>query len=198
MHAARVRAAVAGTLVACVTALACDRESGDGKPPVGSEPAVDGSGRVSQPARVAQTMGPVELRVVYNRPSARGRALFGALVPWDSVWNPGADEATRLEISHDVLIEDSTLKAGRYSIWAIPRPDRWTVILSRAWEVQHRPYPEGQDALRLEIRPDSAPHMETLAFGFPVAARDSAVLELRWGTVSLPLRVEALERVEEF
>ncbi|MQA90178.1 MAG: DUF2911 domain-containing protein [Gemmatimonas sp.] len=53
--------------------------------------------RVSQPARVTQRMGSTEMTIVYNRPTARGRDLFGALVPWDSIWNPGADEATRIE-----------------------------------------------------------------------------------------------------
>src|SRR5688572_10199070 len=60
--------------------------------------------RRSQPARVTQRMGSTEVTIVHNRPVARGRELFGALIPWDSIWNPGADEATRIEVNEDVLI----------------------------------------------------------------------------------------------
>lgn len=117
------------------------------------------------PAEVRQIMGSTELRVIYNRPAARGRELFGGLVPFDSVWNPGADEATRIELTDDILI--------------------WTVIFSRAWDVFHTPYPEGQDALRLEVPVETAPHVESLSFGFPMAMRDSARMELSWGDARL-------------
>ncbi|MEX1258977.1 MAG: DUF2911 domain-containing protein [Gemmatimonadota bacterium] len=145
--------------------------------------------RVSQPARVTQRMGTTELTVVYNRPVARGRDLFGALVPWDSIWNPGADEATRLEVDEDVLIEGQVLPAGRYSLWAIPGPAEWTLIFSRSWDVPHRPYPEGNEALRLRVRPEAADHMETLAFYFPFATADAAILALHWGEIRIPVSV---------
>lgn len=152
----------------------------------------DGADRGSQPAEVRQRMGSTEIAVVYNRPSARGRDLFGGLVPYDSVWNPGADEATRIELSEDVLVEGVPLEAGKYSIWAIPRPDRWTIIFNRAHDVFHIPYPgEEGDALRLDIRPRAAPHMETMAFTFPVVAVDSAELDLHWGEVLIPLRLRS-------
>jgi hypothetical protein len=147
--------------------------------------------RVSQPARVTQRMGPVEITVVYNRPVARGRELFGTLVPWDSIWNPGADEAARIEVDGEIEVEGERLPAGRYSLWTIPRASgEWTLIFSSAWEVQHRPYPEGNEVLRLQIRPlTGLDHMETLAYYFPVATADSATLHLHWGTTVLPIRI---------
>lgn len=147
----------------------------------------DGSDRGSQPAEVAQRMGSTEVRIVYNRPSARGRELYGGLVPYDSIWNPGADEATRIELSEDVLVEGERLPKGKYSIWAIPRPTRWTLVFSRAHDVFHVPYPEGEDALRLDVVPRAGPHMESLSFHFPVATADSARLELHWGEIVVPL-----------
>lgn len=149
----------------------------------------DGSDRGSQPAEVAQRMGSTELRVVYGRPMARGRVLFGELVPYDSIWNPGADEATRIEISEDILIDGEPLSAGKYSIWAIPRPGDWTLIFSEAHDVFHIPYPEGQDALRLDVTPRPAPHMESMSFDFPMADRDSAQLRFHWGELMIPLDI---------
>ncbi len=152
-----------------------------------------GEGRKSQPARVEQRLGGLLVTVAYNRPAARGRELFGGIVPWDSVWCPGADEATTIEVSDDVLLGGRPLAKGRSSVWAIPRPAEWTLILSRKWDVPHVPYPAGDDALRLGVRPTQAAHVESLLYSFPAATPDSALLSLRWGTteVALPLRPAA-------
>src|SRR6185295_5496885 len=85
----------------------------------------------SQRGSVSQNIAFTEISVTYGRPVARGRVLFGQLVPWDSVWNPGADSATRVVLNHDVLIEGKELKAGEYSLWLIPREHApWTLIVS--------------------------------------------------------------------
>ncbi len=151
-----------------------------------------GRKRVSQPASVTQAMGSTKITVTYNRPSARGRPLFGALVPYGVVWDPGADEATTLEFSRDVQFNAKRLAKGRYSVWAIPDSTRWTLILSSAADVEHTPYPAGKDVLRDTIAVESAPHLESLAFYFPTAAADSAVLRLHWGTTAISMRIRAL------
>ncbi|MQA90254.1 MAG: DUF2911 domain-containing protein [Gemmatimonas sp.] len=146
--------------------------------------------RVSQPARATQRMGSTEMTIVYNRPTARGRELFGALVPWDSIWNPGADEATRIEVDEDITIEGETLPSGRYSIWAIPQQEGdWTLIFSSAWDVQHRPYPEGNEVLQMTVPTETANHVESLAWYFPAADADSAVLALHWGETVVPISI---------
>ena len=70
----------------------------------------------SQRGSVTQMVAFTNIAVTYGRPVARGRALFGALVPWDSVWQPGADSATRIVFSRDVAVEGKTLHAGEYSL----------------------------------------------------------------------------------
>ena len=147
--------------------------------------------RKSQPALVEQSMGRTRITVRYNRPVARGRILFGGIVKYGEVWDPGADEATTLEVSRDVLFGGEPLAAGRYSVWAIPEAHRWTIILSTADRVPHVPYPEGHDALRLVVRPDSAPHMEALGFTFPVADSMHTDLALQWGTTRVTIPITA-------
>src|SRR5688572_13451014 len=70
------------------------------------------------------------VKVFYNRPYKKGREIFGSLVPYDKVWRTGANEATTFETSRDLTIEGKTLKAGKYSLWTIPRPDSWTIIFN--------------------------------------------------------------------
>ena len=148
------------------------------------------SPRLSQHGSVSQRIGDTLVTIEYNRPVARGRKLFGALVPWGQIWNPGADAATNIAFSTSVQVNGETLAAGTYSLWAEPQPDRWTIIFSRAYPAFHTPYPEGQDALRVSVTPRTGEHMETLSFFFPVVDGKKAELVLHWGTVVVPLQLE--------
>ena len=187
-------------LPAVFLSVACERDPGlDVKPmsdPLRSTAATASATEIiplekvskSQAGAVSQRVANTEVTVTYSRPVARGRALFGALIPYDQVWNPGADRATAIAITRDIHVNDRPLPAGKYSLWAIPRPDNWTVIFSRAADVYHTPYPgERQDALRLDVRPERGPHMEALSFYFPTVEGKDAVLRLHWGEVMVPL-----------
>src|SRR5688500_3296929 len=147
----------------------------------------------SQRGTVTQNVAFTEISVAYGRPVARGRELFGALVPWDTIWHPGADSAPRIRFSQDVTVEGKRLPAGEYSLWLIPRERAaWTVIFSRAARVFHLPYPgEASDVLRVEVSPEQVSHMESFAIYFPMVLRDDAVLRLHWGTNALSLRIKA-------
>jgi len=123
----------------------------------------------SQRGTVTQMVAFTSISIEYGRPVARGRALFGALVPWDSVWHPGADSATRIRFSRDVVIEGRPLRAGEYSLWLIPREHSpWTVIFSRAAHVFHKPYPgANRDALRVDVTPEQVSHVDSFTIYFP-------------------------------
>jgi Protein of unknown function (DUF2911) len=152
----------------------------------------------SQRGDVHQSVAFTTIGVEYGRPTARGRALFGALVPWDSVWHPGADSATRITLSHDVLLEGHPIAAGEYSAWLIPRArGPWTFILSRAAHTFHKPYPgSANDLIRLETPPVHLSHVETLAIYFPMVLRDEAVLRIHWGETGVDLHLKAPYRPE--
>lgn len=146
----------------------------------------------SQHGIVSQRVSYTNIDIEYNRPVARGRALFGALVKWDTVWHPGADSATRIRFDKDVVLQDRPLARGEYSVWLIPRQSApWTLILSSASHVFHSPYPGAQhDVLRVEIAPEKGAHMEALAWYFPVVGRDSVILRMHWGETMLPIRIK--------
>ncbi len=145
--------------------------------------------RKSQRGTVSQTVAGTEITLDYNRPVARGRTLFGTLVPRGKVWNPGANEATTITFSDDVVVQGAPLAAGRYSLWVIPEADRWTVLFSTEADVWHNAYPEGRDALRVTATPREGSHMEVLAFYFPEVGPDATTLVLHWGTTVVPLEI---------
>jgi len=131
-----------------------------------------------------------QIRVRYIRPVARGRALFGSLVRYGKVWTPSADSAMLISFSRDVEIEGKPLKAGSYSVWAIPDSAQWTLIFSKTARAFHLNYPEGDDALRVTASVQSLPHVETLTASFPLVDARKEVFQLQWGTTAVPVRIE--------
>ena len=144
----------------------------------------------SQSGAVRQEVANTAIEITYDRPVARGRDLFGGIVPFGEIWNPGANDATAISFSRDVTVNGNPLPAGRYSLWAIPDPNRWTIVFNRQADVYHTPYPgEGDDALRLMASPRRGAHMETLAFYFAAVEKKDAELRLHWGETYVPLRI---------
>jgi hypothetical protein len=146
----------------------------------------------SQLASVTQQVAGARVEVVYRRPVARGRALFGALVPWGRIWTPSADSAARITISAPVTVNGAALAAGTYSIWTIPDSTSWTVVFNSTPAAFHLRYPAGTDVLRVQATPQQGPHVETLMFAFPTVDGDSAILHLHWGTTIVPLTLRVV------
>lgn len=73
---------------------------------------------------------PLVARVVYSRPQKNGRSVFGELVEYGTVWRLGANEATEIEFFKDVKVGGKKIKKGRYSMYALVYPDKWTIILN--------------------------------------------------------------------
>ncbi len=147
----------------------------------------------SQKGGVTQRLAWTDISITYNRPVARGRDLFGNIVKWGRIWNPGADSATTVTFSTNVTIEGQMLAAGRYTVWMIPQESGpWPVMFSNKVDIYHTPYPgEAHDALRLEVVPSMASHMETLAWYFAVADRERGELRMHWGETVVALEIVA-------
>lgn len=148
--------------------------------------------RKSQLGIVTQYVAGTKIEIAYRRPVARGRALFGALVPYGRVWTPSADTAARIVTSGPLQINGATLPAGVYSIWATPDSASWTLAFNSNAVRFHLNVPSGGDVLTVQAKPQTGEHVETLLFAFPMTDADSARLELRWGTTVIPLSIKAI------
>ena len=90
------------------------------------------------------------VKVTYSQPHKRDREIFGDLVPYGQVWRTGANEATEITLTGDLMIDGKLLKAGTYSIFTIPTPESWTIIFNKylgQWGSYN--YNEKGDALRV-------------------------------------------------
>lgn len=147
---------------------------------------------LSQHGSVSQQIAGTTITIEYNRPSARGRELFGSLVPYDRVWCPGANECTTIALTTDVTINGNHVPAGTYTLWAKPGRTKWTMIFNRAHPTFHTQHArvEDQDFLKIDVAPKTGPHLETLTFSFPVVEGRHAELAFQWGTVIVPLSID--------
>jgi hypothetical protein len=70
------------------------------------------------------------IKISYSSPSVKGRKIWGDLVPFDKVWRAGANDATQIETDKDVVVDGHKLPAGKYSIYAVPTTEDWSIIFS--------------------------------------------------------------------
>ncbi len=94
----------------------------------------------------------VKITINYGSPAVKSRQIWGALVPYNEVWRTGANEATNIEFSKDVLIEGQELKAGKYGLFTIPGENEWTIIFNSVWDQWGAyDYDASKDVLRIKV-----------------------------------------------
>lgn len=108
---------------------------------------------------VSMAQNDLQLDVVYNRPSKRGREIFGGLVPFDQVWRTGANEATIFKTNKPLKIYNDSLPAGKYTLWTIPNDSTWQVMFNS------KQYSWGVDT---EMKPMREPEFDIINITVPV------------------------------
>lgn len=163
----------------------------------------------NQKAAVIQYIGPVKVSIEYSSPAVHGPdgkdrrgQIWGKLVPYGMTtsafgngkpgpWRAGANENTVFAVSSDVLIEGKPLPAGRYGLHMMTGPEEWTLILSKnadAWGSFF--YEDGQDALRVTVKPRKHEYREYLTYEFHNRKPAEATAELQWEELAVPWTIQ--------
>ncbi len=147
--------------------------------------------RKSPKASTSYTIGLTDITINYGSPSVNDREIWGALVPYDKVWRAGANEATTMEFSTDLLIENQEIPAGKYSFFIIPKAEGdWTLIFNKIadqWGAYD--YDETQDALRITISPKFKKSSEKLlTYGIVAQGMDKGYIRIGWEKARLFIR----------
>jgi Protein of unknown function (DUF2911) len=121
------------------------------------------------------------VHVDYSSPRMRNRKIYGGLVPYGQVWRVGANEATTFVTDADTMVGDKDVPAGSYTIFAIPNPDKWTLIISKKTGEWGIPYPgEGDDFTRTEMSVSKTPStVEDFTISFDQSG-DKCTMQLDW------------------
>ncbi len=166
-----------------------------------SVPAVSGFGQfgrgtpLSPPASAAcQFADGKTVTVEYSSPRVRGRKVFGGLVPYGDVWILGANEATSFVPATDVAVGGKHVPAGRYSLFAIPAPDAWTLVVNKTTPEEigrMSRYPgEGSDLVRVPMTASTVPSkVENFTISFMPNGR-SCAMHVDWDMTRASVTVE--------
>ena len=118
--------------------------------------------------------------VRYSRPSTRGRAIFGNVVPWNQVWRTGANQATVFETSADLVMAGTSVPAGKYSLWTLPSQSGWKLIVNKNTGQWGTDYNAQYDLARLDMTVEQLPQpVERFTIGIEPKG-SGGVLRLEW------------------
>jgi len=138
------------------------------------------------PARTTDgKVGDANIRIAYSSPAIKGRQVWGGLVPYDKVWRAGANEATIFETDKDIKVEGKELKAGKYSLFAVPTKGEWTMIFNKQTGQWGTQYDEAQDEIRVKVTPRKSDKMnERLSY----EVKDNKVV-MYWEQMQIPMTI---------
>lgn len=166
-----------------------------GKTPIGFVQAKqDKSKRLSPPAKAQCVFADGKtITVDYSSPRMRGRKIYGGLVPYGKVWRLGANEATTFVTTANVTVGGKDVPAGSYTLFAIPNPDQWTLIISKKTGEWGIPYPGEQfDFVRVPVQVwKTLSPVEDLTISFDQSAK-GCTMRMDWETTRAYVRI--LER----
>ncbi len=149
--------------------------------------------QASPAAKIEQTVGLTDVKIDYSRPSARGRSVYGELVPFGKLWRTGANANTVISFSEDVVISGKTLPKGEYALYTLPKADSWDIIFYSAtnnWGLPEK-WDEKKEALRTTVKPEFlSRNVETFTIGINNLDNDYGYLELAWEKTMVAVKIE--------
>ncbi|MEK6780656.1 MAG: DUF2911 domain-containing protein [Bacteroidota bacterium] len=135
------------------------------------------------------------LKIIYSQPHKRGRQIFGKVVPYGEIWRTGANEATEITFTKDIIIGATLMKAGTYSIFTIPEKENWTIIFNSElglWGSYN--YNVKLDTLRLQIPVQLMNDVVYEAFTMSIDQKSSqADINLFWDNVKISIPIQFIE-----
>jgi hypothetical protein len=134
---------------------------------------------------------PAIVRVTYSRPAKKDREVFGKLVPFDKVWRMGANESAEIKLYRDVTIQGKVVKAGTYSLFAIPTTKEWTIILNSDldfWGAYS--YNQAHDVLRVNVPVKKSDNViEDFSIKFRKSKDNETIMMLAWDTTLIEVPI---------
>jgi hypothetical protein len=156
-----------------------------------------GSGQAaSEQACFTQIISGTEIEIAWSRPSLRGReVIFGRQIPWGEVWTPGANMATTIRFSKDVVLSGTEVPAGHYSVWLrVMETEPWRLALHADTLLPHSAHPPIEEAvLHVAVERERTEDLqESLEWDLDRIRLDGAELVMHWGRdrVVVPLDVD--------
>ena len=147
----------------------------------------------SPKSSIEQVVGLTDVAIEYSRPSAKGRTIFGDLVPFGKLWRTGANANTTVSFSDDVIIGGKVLKKGKYALFTTPKADVWEVIFYTDTDNWGTPeeFKEDKIALKTTVKPETLNRfVESFTIGINNLDNNFGHLELSWEKTIVAIKFE--------
>lgn len=135
--------------------------------------------------KISQEAGLLKIDVEYSRPSAKGRKVFGDLVPFGEMWRTGANASSKVTFTEDVKVAGAPVPKGTYALYTIPGEKEWQVIFYKNTTFWGTPEPKDykEEDVQAKVKVASMPIrdlVETFTIGVSNIRNASADLEISW------------------
>ena len=142
---------------------------------------------------VTQTVGLTDVTLEYSRPSAKGRAVFGDLVPFGRMWRTGANQNSMITFSDDVKIDGQKVAKGTYAIFATPKADTWEIVFyndTQNWGLPAK-WDDAKVAAKTNVKPTTlSQNVESFTLAINHLSNDAAHLEISWEKTMVAVKIE--------
>ncbi len=135
-----------------------------------------------------------EITIEYSRPSAKGRAIYGDLVPFGKTWRTGANGATKITFGENVTVEGLAVPAGTYALYSVPNKDSWELMLYKDLTLGGNvaDYKATEELGRFKVKPTMlASKVETFTVNIADIAPNMANIELLWEQTRVAFSVKS-------
>jgi hypothetical protein len=148
--------------------------------------------QASPTTTVSQNFATSKIELSYSRPSAKGRKIYGDVVPFGSIWRTGANSATTISFGEDVKINNTEIKSGKYGLLTIPGATEWTIILTKDLTVTNaQAYKQENDVLKFSVKPETLPYFtETFEIEIANVKTNQVDIELIWEKTSVSFTIK--------
>ena len=145
-------------------------------------------------AKIYQKVGLTDINIEYSRPSARGRTIFGDLVPYNQLWRTGANASTKIKLSTDVEILGHEVPAGQYALYTIPNKDSWEFVFHKntsLWGTGGKNYTEKENLMRFKVESQTqANFAETFQISIEDLSDIQCAVVLTWGHTRVAFQID--------
>lgn len=139
-----------------------------------------------------QNFGLSDITIEYSRPGAKGRVIFGDVVPFGKIWRTGANASTKITFGDDVTFQGEAVKAGTYAIYTVPNKDEWEIMLYKDLTLGGNvaEYKTENEVLRVKVKAiHTGQMMETFTINVNNITPSTATIDFCWEKTCVSVKV---------
>ncbi len=149
---------------------------------------------IASPRKMADVdLKGTKIAISYGAPSVKGRAIMGGLVPYNTWWRTGANEATSFQTTGNLKVGTLNVPAGKYTLVTLPSEGTWQLVVCKhtgQWGTERF---EKDDLGKTAMMKGTLPTpQEVMSIGFEKTMGGKTQLHVKWATTDVYVPVSTM------